>query len=325
MGVAERLHRDGWEPFDYLRVSSHIKILVDFMVKKVLKWTAAVVVCFFGVIVAIAIFVPTPTPSSAEATAEAISQSASTTAVVATMVQASSSAAVVADSKIIAKPPTTSSALPQSQYGVRTKTTGCIANQELPDPACSPGAVLTTDTSIICVSGYTQTVRDVPTSEKEQVFAEYGIDYSLHSGYEVDHIISLELGGSNDISNLYPESYSIHYGARIKDTFENYLHGQVCNGKMSITVAQQEIATDWLKYYLVWQQSSAPSQPVPPATISTSGHTFYLSTYYSSKYYYCDTDDGWKSLSTKYLKSYSTEQALLAAYPNRIPHEACKN
>lgn len=24
MGVAERLHRDGWEPFDYLRVPSRI-------------------------------------------------------------------------------------------------------------------------------------------------------------------------------------------------------------------------------------------------------------------------------------------------------------
>jgi hypothetical protein len=56
----------------------------------------------------------------------------------------------------------------QPHYGVRTKTNGCVANQALPDPACSAGAVLTTDTSVICVSGYTQTVRDVPLSEKEQ-------------------------------------------------------------------------------------------------------------------------------------------------------------
>jgi hypothetical protein len=79
----------------------------------------------------------------------------------------------------------------QPDYGVRTKTSGCVPNQALPDPACSSGAVLTTDTSVIYVSGYTQTVRDVPLSEKQQVFAEYGIDWSLHSGYEVDHIISL--------------------------------------------------------------------------------------------------------------------------------------
>src|SRR5258708_28839464 len=103
----------------------------------------------------------------------------------------------------------------QPHLGVRTQLRDCTADQALPDPACSSGAVLTTDTSVICVSGYTQTVRDVPLSEKQQVFAEYGIDWSLHSGYEVDHIISLELGGSNEISNLYPESYSIEYRARV--------------------------------------------------------------------------------------------------------------
>src|SRR5262249_57328413 len=107
----------------------------------------------------------------------------------------------------------------QPHVSVRSKTLNCVANQPLPDPACSPGAVLTTDTSVICVSGYTQTVRDVPISEKQQLFAEYGLDWSAHSDYEVDHIISLELGGSNDISSLYPESYSLQYGARVEDKF----------------------------------------------------------------------------------------------------------
>ena len=46
------------------------------------------------------------------------------------------------------------------------------------------------------------TVRNVPDSVRYAVFAEYGIDYSLHSNYEVDHLISLELGGSNDIADL---------------------------------------------------------------------------------------------------------------------------
>lgn len=59
-------------------------------------------------------------------------------------------------------------------------------------------------------------------------------------------------------------------------------------------------------------------------TTSPSGHTFYLSTYYSSKLYYCDTDDGWKSLSPNYLKSYSSEQALITAYPSRTLHEPCR-
>ena len=127
-------------------------------------------------------------------------------------------------------------------------------------------------------------------SEKEQVFAEYGIDWSLHSGYEVDHVISLELGGSNDISNLFPESYSIEYGARIKDRLENYVHDQACAWIALTCCPAREIATDWLKYYLVWQ-GAASVQPSPSAenarlsavSASSSAASYYTSTYSTAK------------------------------------------
>jgi hypothetical protein len=189
--------------------------------------------------------------------------------------------------------------------------------------------VLTIDTSAICVSGYTETVRDVPTSKKEQVFAEYGIDWSLHSGYEVDHVISLELGGSNDIANLYPESYSIQYGARVKDKLENYLHDQVCGGNLAIAIARQEIATDWLKYYLAWQNgTAAPSHstthvPNNSTASASSSAAYYTSSYYSSKYYYQASCTKWQSLSATYLVSFNSLQALLAKYPNRTLSPQC--
>jgi hypothetical protein len=155
-------------------------------------------------------------------------------------------------------------------YGIQTKTSGCTANQVLPDPSCTPGAVLTTNTKIICVVGYTKTVRNVPLSEAKKVFAEYGISYSQHSNYEVDHLISLELGGSNDISNLFPESHLIKNNSYTKDAFENYLHSQVCSGKLSITEAQREISTDWLTYNTARLNSKTStvktSQPVIPKT-----------------------------------------------------------
>ena len=111
-------------------------------------------------------------------------------------------------------------------YGVQTKTSHCVAGVS-PDPECSPGAVLTTNSKIVCVVGYTKKVRAVTTTTMKKVFKEYDLPWSTRSNYEVDHIISLELGGSNDISNLFPESYTISNGARVKDTFENYLHSQV--------------------------------------------------------------------------------------------------
>ena len=70
--------------------------------------------------------------------------------------------------------------------------------------------------------------------------------------------------------------------------------------------------------------TTTPTQTPAPTPTPVSGHIFYLSTYSTAKYYYCDTDNGWKSLSEKYLKSYLSEEELLADYPTRIFHEPCE-
>ena len=67
--------------------------------------------------------------------------------------------------------------------------------------------------------------------------------------YEVDHFIPLELGGSNDIKNLWPEPADPAPGFHEKDVVENYLHSQVCNGTMTLGEAQKFIATDWLDIF----------------------------------------------------------------------------
>ena len=219
-------------------------------------------------------------------------------------------------------------------YGVRTKTSGCTANQALPDRVCSPGDVLTTDTSTVCVSGYTQTVRNVPDSEKQVVFAEYGIPWSEHANYEVDHIISLELGGSNDVSNLFPESYLIQYNAHVKDGLENHLHSLVCSGALPIATAQAEISSDWVEYYLAWKGGTEPpvpttttattqSAPAPTTTTAPSAAAYYTSSYHSAQYYYPASCSAWKSLSPTYLKSFATLQDLLSAYPSRTLSPQC--
>jgi hypothetical protein len=131
-----------------------------------------------------------------------------------------------------------------------TKAGGCAAANDLPDLACTPGAVIATATKAqVCVSGYSSTVRNVPVSEKDSVYAEYGIPSHAPGEYEVDHLISLELGGSNDIANLWPEASSPTPGFHQKDAFENKLHSEVCAGTISLGEAQKEIATNWLQYY----------------------------------------------------------------------------
>ena len=60
-------------------------------------------------------------------------------------------------------------------------------------------------------------VRNVTSAEKAAVFHSYDLAGN-HTGYcqnddklgcEVDHLISLELGGSNDQANLWPEPYGV--------------------------------------------------------------------------------------------------------------------
>jgi len=135
--------------------------------------------------------------------------------------------------------------------GSRTQTEGCQVNGPLPDPECTPGSVFP-DAGLekICVSGYSKTVRSVSTSLKKKVYAAYGIPYPPPRGsYEADHLIPLAIGGNNDIANLFPESGNTTPGFREKDIVENYLRGEVCDGRVSLKSAQMQIAENWLAVY----------------------------------------------------------------------------
>lgn len=136
----------------------------------------------------------------------------------------------------------------------------------LPKPALTPGAALDVDTADICVPGYTKRVRNVPAAVKRLVYASYGVRTHKAGDYEVDHLISLELGGSNSVRNLWPESYRTHpWNARVKDALENELHRRVCAGKMDLATAQQVIAQNWVIGYREYVHLTPPS----PVTAKT--------------------------------------------------------
>src|ERR1700733_4548888 len=78
---------------------------------------------------------------------------------------------------------------------------------DVPDPAKTPGAALEVTAADICVPGYSKRVRNVPAEVKREAYALYGVRSHEPGEYEVDHLISLELGGSNSIRNLWPESF----------------------------------------------------------------------------------------------------------------------
>ena len=65
----------------------------------------------------------------------------------------------------------------------------------------------------------------------------------------IDHIVSLELGGSNDIANLFPEEASPRPGYHDKDRLENRLHALVCAKKTLTPATQRSIAANWVALY----------------------------------------------------------------------------
>jgi hypothetical protein len=121
---------------------------------------------------------------------------------------------------------------------------------QLPDRRCTPGSVDPDVTqadigSTICKRGWTKTVR--PPESQTQRF-KYGVAYPAYGTpgserTELDHLVPLELGGSNDATNLWPEYPPT---PNPKDSVENALNAAVCDGRVSLTAAQNAIASDWL-------------------------------------------------------------------------------
>jgi hypothetical protein len=130
----------------------------------------------------------------------------------------------------------------------------------VPDSAKTPGAVLEVTAADICVSGYSKRVRNVPIEVKRQAYANYGIRTHEPGEYEIDHLVSLELGGSNSIRNLWPQSFRTHpWNAYVKDALENELHRRVCAGTIDLEQAQQIIAHDWVRGYRMYVHPYPPS------------------------------------------------------------------
>lgn len=152
----------------------------------------------------------------------------------------------------------------------------CHVRGVLPDPRCTPGATNPAVTqadiaSTICRPGYSSSVRPPESyteALKHRLMASYG-DHRPMGSYELDHLVSLELGGApSDPRNLWPE-----YGGtpNPKDMVENAAHHAVCEHDLSLATAQYEIATNWpLLGKQLGLGNPAPAAPKPPGSGPTT-------------------------------------------------------
>ena len=135
--------------------------------------------------------------------------------------------------------------------GRRTQTSACVRAAR-PDRRCSPGAYYSRLTKrVICAPGFhTGAIRNVPQSEKFEVEREYGMAATYYGRtIEIDHIVPLELGGSNSIANLFPEPGSGAANYHVKDEVENRAKAMVCAGQLSLSAARRGFGRDWEALY----------------------------------------------------------------------------
>jgi hypothetical protein len=134
-------------------------------------------------------------------------------------------------------------------YSIHLSSCRTRGHGQLSDPSCTPGSIdpaVTQDDihSTICRVGWTSAFRP-PESQTE--YAKYHVAYPAYhvpdsAKGEFDHLVPLELGGSNDITNLWPEIGKI---PNPKDKVEDALNHAVCGGRVSLAAAQRAIASDW--------------------------------------------------------------------------------
>jgi len=126
-----------------------------------------------------------------------------------------------------------------------------------PNTALTPGATILLGRSAVCSQANVKN-KDVPASIQRMVFEEYGLAKARARAYEVDYLVTPALGGSDDIRNLWPHSYSSLWNARVKDALEDRLRDMVCDGRLELADAQREIAGNWIEAYKKYFHTDRP-------------------------------------------------------------------
>ena len=68
----------------------------------------------------------------------------------------------------------------------------------LPDPKLTPGKI----------AAAAKDQHGVTEEMERQVLSEYSIPWTRRSEFKIDHLIPKELGGADDLANLWPQSLS---------------------------------------------------------------------------------------------------------------------
>jgi hypothetical protein len=120
---------------------------------------------------------------------------------------------------------------------------------QLPDNFKTPGATTKANQAAICEAGFVRGVKPASSREQADALERYGIRPESFKG-DLEHLVPVALGGSNDPDNLYPfHTNSNELTLEAKHQLADKLQAMVCSGKLSLKEAQAAFKKDWTKAY----------------------------------------------------------------------------
>ena len=138
-------------------------------------------------------------------------------------------------------------------------TVASLQMSALPVSYLTPGATRPITAAEVCSQPMDTAVRDIAPSIRRLVLRNYGVRDLTDRDYELDYLVTPELGGAADPQNLWPERYaSATWNAHVKDDLEHLLRRLVCNGSVPLASAQRDIATDWIAAYKRYFHADKP-------------------------------------------------------------------
>jgi hypothetical protein len=134
-----------------------------------------------------------------------------------------------------------------------------VLADDVPKLELTPGSVRTglTKAKIFAIK-WGRDERHVTDAMKLEVFRRYGYSgnddpHCIPAGQrhcEIDHLISRELGGADEVLNLWPQAYgSSPWNAVLKDKLENRLHREICGGNITLAEGRKMLVQDWREAY----------------------------------------------------------------------------
>lgn len=135
-----------------------------------------------------------------------------------------------------------------------------LERSALPVVSFTPGAARDLHVADVC-RARPNIAPPIAEAVRRQVLRDYGMEHVPENEYELDYLITPELGGIPDRRNLWPERYETRsWNAHAKDALEHVLPRLVCTGRINLATAQREMAGNWIAAYKKYLVTEHPAQ-----------------------------------------------------------------